>query len=1686
MPEKELSRRAYKGQLTSIKKVLEKFQNDPTLLERDNAEMQIVSHRDMVGRVEQKFQLIQMEIIKDTTTPEDKEREQKELMSFLDDCMVTEMAFTKLLATISSQSPRSLADDSICLEGAGPGSSGLETLLNLMSKQLKEQRQQRLSDESRLKEILDVQREEFSKMLETRRELNTSLSETDLLFTESSAKLEPIKIPSFGGSYCDWQSFKNLFLSSVDKNPRLTKSQKMQYLVSNTNGEALALFSKLPFSDENYDIAWNRLVKRYDDKMLIVAAHMDAFLSQQVISKPNASALRKLQSSTNQALEAINALQVTERDPWLIHWTLNHVDHQTRTLWSEKKPQSTPTWADFDDFLNTRCRNMESCPPQQSSMPLSILDNPTPSDTGTNPCPSTSTSLNCAGKSRGVRSHVLFATAVVKLLGNNNTQEYCRIILDPGSQINIISTFMCEKLQLPLTRTNFIVDGVGSISQVSQQETQVRLQIKDKSEIQTHILDCLVMMKVIGEQPNWEIDVSRIQIPPQFQLADPLWFKRQKVDLLIGGSHAWQFLGLEKHVLGEGLPMLQHSVFGWLVVGPCYSTDYTVVGSCNITTLTSIDRTLKRFWEIEDVPKEFGAQSEHEEVEAHFQDTTFQDPEGRYVVSLPLRDDVKGLDNNRVAAVRQLNYLNRRLVKNPSLLNQYDGIFKEYLSLNIIEKVPFDELQKPSYYFPHHGVIKNDSSTTKIRIVFNASSRTKSGRSLNDCMMACPVVQPTLVSILWRFRLHEVVLTCDIVKMYLQVLMNPSHRDYHRFVWFENSEMVDYRFRTVCFGVAASPYLATRVLNQIATDNKTEFPLACSILTQNFYVDDCLFSAPTIGEAIDAKNQLENVLGGAGMKLSKFRTNRLEVLQPEDDITPNSTELVLDEEAKTLGILWNPKTDAFHFRVTNQPSGENPTKRYILSTIARIFDPCGLIGPIVTIAKIILQDVWETEADWDTPIPNVLEKRWQMFVADLADIEQIQITRWISTISNPSHRELHAFCDASKTAYGVSIYLVCEDTHTSRSSSLLVSKSRLMPIPSKKGATPTKITLTIPKAELSGAELATQVMNAVSKSLGIERCFFWTDAMVILHQIHSPNRPREVFVRHRVSKILSLSTASQWRHVPTSHNPADVLSRGSRVKALASNKLWWSGPEWLLKTEENWPQEFCPGKPNLCCSETLAGMGLSTTVDPDMIVYDRLLEHHGSFLRISRVLAWIFRAVAIFKSMRIRRTRNSVMIFPENLQVTELEEAEVRILKWDQKRHLKNVRDLVKANRLNSLPSPMRKLRPFMDPQGILRVGGRLSLSSEDFDLRHPIILPKGKLSDLLALREHQRLLHAGPQLTLASLRRRYWPLNGRNTVKRIIHSCVKCIRLKPPKSQQLMGDLPPSRVSFTRPFRYTGIDFTGHIMIKRAPRGGVQEKSYVAVFVCMTVKAVHLELITSLTTHAFIAAFKRFVARRGLPAHIYSDNGTNLVGGEKELRRLLRNRQAQQELSDFASKLHVQWHFNTPGAPHQGGLWEAAVKSFKYHLSRIVGNVSLTYEELNTVIIQIEAVLNSRPLVALTDDPQDPTSLTPGDFLTGGALTQLPVVQQDLERTDRLHRWELCTKLQHDFMTRWKRDYLHTLQQRHCWNRDSPNIEPGDVVLVKSDIAPNLDWPMGLVEKVFPGKDNRVRVAQVRDYLQK
>jgi hypothetical protein len=401
--------------------------------------------------------------------------------------------------------------------------------------------------------------------------------------------------------------------------------------------------------------------------------------------------------------------------------------------------------------------------------------------------------------------------------------------------------------------------------------------------------------------------------------------------------------------------------------------------------------------------------------------------------------------------------------------------------------------------------------------------------------------------------------------------------------------------------------------------------------------------------------------------------------------------------------------------------------------------------------------------------------------------------------------------------------------------------------------------------------------------------------------------------------------------------------------------------------------------------------------------------------------------------------------------------------------------------------STIRNLSPFLDENGVIRVGGRIRNANLAYNQKHPVLIPKNhNVTEAIIRHFHVKNLHSGTQSTLASIRQQYWPIAGRNKIKQIIHKCISCFRAKPIIAQQKMGDLPVKRLEPARPFINSGLDYCGPILIKTHRGRGKQKtiKAYVCLFICLSTKAIHIELVSDLTADTFLDALKRFVSRRGTVKSIISDNATNFIKANKnliDLHQFFQNFEISRKLVTTLSNENIQWKFIPPRTPNFGGLWEAGVKSVKFHIKRVVGETVLTYDELYTLLTRIEACLNSRPLVPMSNDPNDLTAITPGHFLIGEALTA-PLEPDLIElKINRLSRHQLLERLRQHFWKRWRTEYLSYLQGRTKWQSPSPSLQPGDLVLLVEDNVPPLCWPLGRIQQVHPGSDGNVRVVTVK-----
>ncbi|XP_055604218.1 uncharacterized protein LOC129752466 [Uranotaenia lowii] len=1163
-------------------------------------------------------------------------------------------------------------------------------------------------------------------------------------------------------------------------------------------------------------------------------------------------------------------------------------------------------------------------------------------------------------------------------------------------------------------------------------------------------------------------------------MADPEFQNPGGIDLILGAEVFYDLLLDGQHKLDSIGPILQNTQLGWVVSGKVSEksrVQATVSASC---TEERVNELLTRFWELEACHNSSTLSLEESECEKIFEDTTTRDSSGRFVVKLPRKDFlIRLLGESRSQAERRFWSLECRLKSNPELKEEYSSFIHEYLELNHMREVIAEEegdiSKPPPYYMPHHHVLRPESSTTKLRVVFDASATTTSGISLNQALMVGPVLQEDLVSIVLRFRLHRIAIVADVAKMYRMINVVPEDRRLQRIVWRDSPDepLRTFELTTVTYGTASAPYLATKCLQRLAECGKKKYPIAAKTLSEDFYMDDCLTGADTKEESIKKCCELNALLSSAKMLLRKYNSNNVEVLSVlPGELRDDRISLELDAsqtKIKTLGLIWDTQSDCFHFSVPQWNSSTEINKRIILSDFAGLFDPLGLVGPVMVQAKIFLQELWKQNCSWTETLSNPFQQWWLEYRSNLAGLSNLQVPRWVAFGSDVISVELHGFCDASTKAYGACIYLRCTRSNGIISVNLLISKSRVAPLDDVKRK---KKKMTIPRLELSSALLLSHLYEKVTGSLRISaKCFFWTDSTIVKCWLSSPPSRWQMFVANRVSEIQHLTKDGVWNHVVGMENPADVLSRGATSEEQLNHELWWRGPDWLKLSHDAWPKTGGTDETEFehTLLEEAAVAGPAQVDSPNEIF---LLK--SSFTTLVDIVAFCRRFSFNCKN------RNSHRV--GCLTVTEREEALRVLIKLAQKECFPKDISAVDYTGEVKNTSKLKSLRPQL-VNGILVVGGRLENAPIAVGRKHPIILDNHHPFTLLIVNHyHLVMLHAGPQLLTACVREKFWPLCLRNLARKVVHSCVRCFKIKPRVMEQVMADLPTERVSPAPPFARVGVDYCGPFKYRFPIRNSAPRICYVVIFVCLVTKACHIDMVQDLTTDGFIAALHRMIGRRGQPELILCDNATNFVGAKRELddlRKMFNSQRAA--LSEAAAKNCIEMKFIPPRAPNFGGLWEAAVKSMKYHLKRVVGSEIYTYDEFYTLLTQIEACLNSRPLTPQRDDPADLEVLSPGHFFVHRQLTALPEPSLDHLRENVLSRWQRVQRHMQTIWKKWSTAYLSDLQNRVKWTRQQPNLKEGMMVIIKEENLPPLKWALGRITALHPGPDGNVRVADIR-----
>uniref|UniRef100_A0A914IGD7 Integrase catalytic domain-containing protein n=1 Tax=Globodera rostochiensis TaxID=31243 RepID=A0A914IGD7_GLORO len=1073
--------------------------------------------------------------------------------------------------------------------------------------------------------------------------------------------------------------------------------------------------------------------------------------------------------------------------------------------------------------------------------------------------------------------------------------------------------------------------------------------------------------------------------------------------------------------------------------------------------------------------------------------------ENRYQVALPWTERVNNLPTNYLQAKMRLISLVRKL-RTLNLVAEYQTILTDQLQKSVIERVDMSSPNiGPVHYLPHRAVIRTDKATTKIRIVMDASAKPKNNPaapSLNDCLHTGPLLLKDLTGVLIRFRRMKRVLMADIEKAFLQLGVRQQDRDATRFLWLANpatdkldplrrEDVLVYRFCRVSFGLTVSPFLLNATIREHLAMYDSDLARR---IDENLYVDNILIEVKNEEELPALVCEAKAIFATAGMVLREFFGSDLEEVKklPPADL---ANEL---EEAKVLGISWRPKHNRLLFKM---PTFDGKiTKRTILAHIAKVFDPLGLMAPALLPAKVFLQSVQNFNPKWDDELPEHFNDAWRKIVALWTIRGEPFVIEFPRFITSTECDQFHCFCDASRYGMGIAVYQKAKTDNGNEECNLIYGKSLVKPL--KLGEHDS----TIPKLELQALTLGVKAVKFIQGQLHFkdDQVLLWTDSQCSIERLKE-NRKQDRFVSNRLKKIREANF--QVRHVRTDSNPADLASRGTDPQLLVSSLLWRFGPIWLAKSGQ-WPEPNATYNPG----EEIKEVVEPPIIDLSMAIHEAQAKALRPSIQVKRFSNW----------NRLKATAAYALRFIMTLILaTKFEARNYPLYRLSRDDAVKNLRKkpttgpltpneleraeewLLKEMQLAYLPTRtlIRDLRLFHG-NGVWRCGGRIGQADQlDYEIKFPVYLPPESWLTKLIVRNYDNALHhCGPKTLLSKIREKYWIPRGRKTVKHILYSpdygCLECRRDRlRPYAYPRAPHLPKERVNEARPFSQTGVDYFGPLKVRR---GTDTVKIYVALFTCLVIRAIHLEVAEDYSAEAFLRAFRRFVARRGTPTLIRSDQGTNFVAGAKVIKEKWTDTLLPARVQQQLAHQGVNWFFNTAKAPWKGGSWERLVGITKNALRRSVGRNLLTMDEFSTLISEIEAIVNQRPLTFESDE--EPGSiLRPVHFLIpyGQAETNFPLIAEDHNDPDYnpSNRDKLHAMLRHadsrldKFWHVWKSDYLLSLRERDRGTAEIDQQHPteGDVVIVQDDHQPRSLWTLARVLQVQKGGDGAARTALIK-----
>lgn len=1289
------------------------------------------------------------------------------------------------------------------------------------------------------------------------------------------------------------------------------------------------------------------------------------------------------------------------------------------------------------------------------------------------------------------KSNVYLQIVPVRIHGADNRSVSTYALLDGACQSSFIKKSFADKLNLsgpekPIDITTLLSSGTINSDLVSFKISS----LEDETSFDipwAWTLDEL-------HTPPQEIrnSTKKLQHLADLNLAD---IHPDDVGIVIGANLPEAILATEIRKGPPGRPLGVKTPLGWTIMGVADSSQKRgkITTSANITNVARSESDdllhllVESFFKTESVVSIFKGKPALSVEDKRAQQTLDEKTKlvnNHYQVPMLYKDeDPEITADGYYVSLKRWTVLEEKFRANPEFFQRYKTVITDLLLKKCSRKMTAEEAKKKTKktrYLPHGPVI-NPNKPEKLRVVKDAASKAK-GKSLNDFLVTGPDLLNCLVGILLRFKRGSVGIAADIEAMFHRVLACVEDRDCLRFLWKDDLDAAEpdvYQMNVHIFGAKCSPTCAEYALQRTAKDNQKDFSeLAVNTVLRDFYVDDLISGESSPELAAKLANELIDLCKRGGFRLTKWTSNSREVLAslPPSELAAKEVNLELDElpVERVLGMHWNTDRDQFIFRMIQKEAPS--TKRGALTIVSSVFDPLGYEAPFILRAKLIIQQLWRLKIDWDEQMPEPILSQWLQWLTELPEIANFAVPRRYAPDFNlfeAKRLEVHTFADASEVAMGVVSYLRITSPDDVISCSFLKANTNCAPL---KPMGPARL-------ETQACVLAVRQQDLIRSEidLKVDRYVLWSDSMTAIQYINNETRRFHVYIANRITEIHESTDPSQWYHCPGLQNPADDCSRGLAASDINLKHRFLHGPDFLYQEEKHWPHPVClqPISEEDVEVRKEVQFAFAAKTVPLETIYAINLHKYSRLIRLTRTTAYVMRLPHNMKCKLGNTQRPYLEYRTGPLKPFEIELA---LLHWVKQAQLDGFRDEKETLKLGKCLKPtssLLRLLPVID-EDMLRVGGRIDKAPIAYDARHQLVIPeKHYLAKLLVIDAHEKIAHSGQEHVLAKLRERFWIINARVLVRNLVRSCIICHRRRIKPALPVMAELPAYRVDICVPcFTNTGVDYFGPMYVKI---GRASVKRYGCLFCCLVTRAIHLEVAVSLDTDDFICALRRFTCRRGVPKILTSDNGTNFRGADRELRDCIEAMKHDEIATRLATEDQIEWKFNPPSGPHFGGVWERLVRSVKTNIRVVIGNKSLRDDVLYTSLVEIESIVNSRPLSPVSDDPDDYEAITPSHFLIGRSSPRIPPDVPALDDVSPRKRWRQAQTNSERFWELYRKHYLPELTPRQKWNYPARNLVENDLVLIVDEQVPRGRWLLGRVLNTRPDKQGVVRSAEIK-----